>query len=105
MSDARIAKLREFLAKEPNDSFTRYALALEFAGQGETERCISMLQELIQLDPKYVPAYHQLGSAYQKLDRRDDAIAIFTRGIQVAVEQGDSHARGEMQDALDEVEM
>jgi Tfp pilus assembly protein PilF len=105
MSDARIVKLKQFLAKEPNDSFTRYALALEYAGQGDTKRRVSMLQELIQLDPKYVPAYQQLGTAYQKLDRRDDAIAIFKRGIQVAVEVGDLHARGEMQEALDETEM
>ena len=105
MSDSRIAKLKEFLSNEPNDPFTRYAIALEYAGQGDTKRCVSMLEELIKLDPKYVPAYQQLGYAYQKLDRRDDAIAIFKRGIQVAIEQGDLHARGEMQEALDETEM
>ena len=105
MSDERIGKLNEFLAREPNDSFTRYALALEYAGQGETDRCATLLQEVIKLDPKYIPAYQQLGYSYQKLDRRDDAIAIFKRGIQVAVEQGDSHARSEMQEALDETEM
>ncbi len=101
MSDERIAKLKEFLAKDPTDSFTRYALALEHAGRGETELAVSMLQDLIRIDPTYVPAYQQLGYAFQKLERRDDAREVFTRGVQVAVEQGDFHARGEMQDALD----
>ncbi len=105
MSDERIAKLKEFLIKDPNDSFTRYALALEHAGRGETELAASMLKDLLQRDPKYIPAYQQLGYAYQKLERRDDAIEIFKRGIQVATEQGDLHARSEMQDALDELEM
>lgn len=105
MSDRRIAKLKEFLAKDPNDSFTRYALALEHAGRGEIELAVSMLNDLLQRDPKYVPAYQQLGYAYQKLERRDDAIEIFKRGIQAAAEQGDLHARSEMQDALDELEM
>jgi len=105
MSDTRIAKLKEFLAKDPNDSFTRYALALEHAGQGETGLAVSMLNDLIQRDPKYIPAYQQLGYAYQKLERREDAMEIFKRGIRVATEQGDLHARSEMQDALDDLEM
>ena len=105
MSALRIDKLKEFLAKDPNDSFTRYALALEYAGHGETEQAVLMLEELVQHDPKYIPTYQQLGYAYQKLERRDDAIAMFKRGIQAATEQGDLHARSEMQDALDELEM
>lgn len=105
MSSNRIAKLQEFLAKDPNDSFTRYALALEHAGRGETELAVSMLQDLIRIDPTYVPAYQQLGYAFQKLDRRDDARAILERGIRAATEQGDLHARSEMQDVLDDLEM
>lgn len=101
MSSDRIAKLQEFLAKDPNDSFTRYALALEYAGRGELDLAVSILSDLLQRDPKYIPAYQQLGYAYQKLDRRDDARAILERGIRAATEQGDLHARSEMQDALD----
>lgn len=83
MREERIAKLQEFLAKNPNDSFSRYALALEFAGQGETERAIALLEKLL----------------------RDYAIAVFKRGMEVAVAQGDLHARGEMQEALDELQV
>jgi tetratricopeptide (TPR) repeat protein len=101
MREARIAKLREFLANNPQDSFSRYALALEYDGQGETERAVTLLEELLRDDPTYVPAYQQLGYAYQKLGRRDDAIALLKRGMEVAAAQGDLHARGEMQEALD----
>ncbi len=103
MSRDRIAKLQEFLDKDPNDSFTRYALALEYAGRGELDLTVSILSDLLQRDPKYIPAYQQLGYAYQKLDRRDDARAILERGIRAATEQGDLHARSEMQDALDQL--
>lgn len=105
MREARIAKLQAFLAKNPSDSFSRYALALEYAGEGATERAIALLEELVHDDPTYVPAYQQLGYAYQKLERREEAIAVLKRGLQVAVEQGDLHARGEMQEALDELEL
>lgn len=105
MREERIAKLRDFLAKNPRDSFSRYALALEYAGQGEIERAIVFLEELLRDDPTYVPAYQQLGYMYQKLERRDDAIAVLKRGMEVAVTQGDLHARDEMQEALDELEL
>lgn len=105
MREERIAKLQEFLAKNPRDSFSRYALALEYAGQGDTERAIALLEELLRDDPTYVPAYQQLGYAYQKLERRDDAIAALKRGMEIAVAQGDLHARDEMQEALEELEL
>lgn len=105
MREQRIAKLKQLLQNDPTDSFTRYALALEYAGMGETADAVSMLEELLKRDPTYVPAYQQLGYFYERLGRRDDSIAIFKRGLEVAIQQGDLHARGEMQDALDELEL
>jgi len=96
----RIEKLKLLLAQDPSDSFTRYALALEYAGMNEPAQAGSLLEELINRDPSYVPAYQQLGYLYQKLDRRDEAAAIFKRGVQVAAQQGDSHAKSEMEEAL-----
>ena len=105
MKEERIAKLRELIKQDPNDSFSRYALALEYAGLGENVQAATLLEDLTKIDPHYVPSFQQLGYLYQKLDRREDAIAVLKRGIQVAVEEGDLHARSEMQDALDELEM
>ena len=103
MKHDRIAQLKEFLENDPNDSFTRYALALEYAGMDETSLAVSMLLEVVERDPAYVPAYQQLGYQYEKLDRKDEAVQVLRRGIEVAREQSDTHAQREMQDALDEI--
>jgi Tfp pilus assembly protein PilF len=103
MREERIAKLKALLAREENDSFSRYALALEYAGTSNYAEALGLLEDLIQRDQSYLPAYQQLGYLYQRLDRREEAIAMFTRGIELAGEQGDTHAEGEMQDALDEL--
>ncbi|HEX9614796.1 MAG TPA: tetratricopeptide repeat protein [Bacteroidota bacterium] len=103
MSQDRIAQLKEFLENDPDDPFTRYALALEYAGLGEIQIAISMLLEVIERNSAYVPAYQQLGYQYQKLDLRAEAQQVFRRGIDVAREQNDTHAQREMQDALDEL--
>ena len=103
MREERIARLKASIEAEPNDSFSRYALALEYAGMNNTADATALLEDLIHRDPPYVPAHQQLGYLYQKLGRQEDARSIFTRGIEVAGRQGDSHAQSEMQDAIDEM--
>jgi tetratricopeptide (TPR) repeat protein len=102
MKEERIAKLRTFLERDPNDSFSRYALGLEYAGMGKFEEAATTFQDVLQRDPTYVPAYQHLGYTYQKMGRHNEAVAILKRGIDVARQQGDSHAQAEMQEALDE---
>ncbi len=99
----RIEKLKEFLAADPNDSFTRYALALEYHGLGESQRALDALVELTRIDPRYVPAYHQLGHIAAALNRMDEAREHFRRGIEAASAQGDAHAAKEMQEALEDL--
>jgi Tfp pilus assembly protein PilF len=103
MREERIARLKASLEQEPNDSFSRYALALEYAGMNNTSDARGLLEDLVQRDPSYIPAYQQLGYLYQKLGLREEARSIFTRGMEVAAQQGDFHARSEMQEALDEM--
>lgn len=91
------------LAADPADSFARYALALEHKGMGELDRATELLEEVIQRDPLYVPAYQQLGSLYHQRNRKDGAISILKKGMEQAGLQGDSHAQKEMQEALDEI--
>lgn len=104
MKEARIAKLKALLEQDPGDSFSLYALALEYAGMDETVQALELLEDLVRRDHSYVPAYQQLGYLYAKLGRSDDAVATFKRGISIAREQKDLHAQSEMQDALDDME-
>jgi Tfp pilus assembly protein PilF len=104
MREDRIAKLKALLARESNDSFGRYALALEYAGANDLAQALALLEDLVQRDQSYMPAYQQLGYLYQKLGRREEAVSAFRRGMEIATQQGDDHARSEMQDALDDME-
>ena len=104
MREERIAKLKQILEQDPNDSFSRYALALEYAGLGDKEEAVRILEEVLHRDASYVPAYQQLGYLYENIGRRTDALTILKKGITVATAHGDSHACSEMQEALDELE-
>ena len=104
MREERIARLKALLEQQPDDSFSRYALALEYAALEKSADALALLQEVIHRDASYVPAYQQLGYLYQKLNRKEDAIDIFRRGLSAAAAQGDTHARSEIQEALDDMD-
>ncbi len=104
MREQRIVKLQALLERDPNDSFSRYALALEYAGVSDISRAIQLLLEVLERDPSYVPAFQQVGYLYQRIGEREKAVEMFRRGMTVAAQQGDHHARNEMQEALDELE-
>lgn len=100
----RLEKLRRLLDADPGDSFTRYALALEYIGREETATGLLLLRETIERDPVYVPAYQMLGQQLARQGETGEAARILGQGIAVAREAGETHAAAEMQDELDDLE-
>lgn len=103
-SEQRIQKLKELLEKDPNDSFSRYALALEYMGMSDLQTAIEELETLISTDPKYLAAYHQLGQIYGRLNRTAEAKKVYRKGIDLAQELGEEKEGKEMREELEELE-
>ena len=104
MADSRLDSLKKLLEKNPNDSFTRYAIALEHNSLGDPETAITHLKEIIERDANYLPAYHQLGQILARLNRTQEAKPIYRKGIEIAESIGDAHAKEEMIEELEELE-
>ena len=56
------------LVAEPNDTFLRYGLALEFAREGQPDEAVSRLRALVADRPDYVPAYFQAAQLLLQTD-------------------------------------
>ena len=93
--------LEEFLAADPADSFSRYALALELEKEGRDSEAISALQGVLDMDQKYVPAYYHLGRLLGRGGRTDEARAVYTHGLAAALEAGDQRTHAEIQEAIE----
>ena len=104
MNFARILKLKEFLEKDPNDTFTTYALGLEYASIKLYEQAITTLEQLRQREPDYIPTYYQLADTYRKVNQKEQALAIYKEGITRARNTRDLHAASELEAAMDEME-
>jgi cytochrome c-type biogenesis protein CcmH/NrfG len=95
--------LEEFVAKEPNDAFSRYGLAMECMNSGDAAAADAHFRELLERNAGYVPAYLMYGQFLARQSRADDAKRVLTGGIAAAVQSGNEHARSEMQSLLDEL--
>jgi tetratricopeptide (TPR) repeat protein len=92
--------LEQFVASDPADSFSRYALALELEKEGRAGESIAQLREVIDRDGGYVAAYYHLGRLLARDGSVEEARETYRRGMDIASSVGDARTRSEMEEAL-----
>jgi len=100
----RLEALLGMYEKDPKDSFLMYGIALEYFSAGKFEESKFFFEQLLESDPKYVPAYMQYARLKEKQNDIDGAKKLYRQGIKIANEAGDKHAAKEMEEFLDELE-
>ncbi|SVB57010.1 uncharacterized protein METZ01_LOCUS209864 [marine metagenome] len=96
----RLEQLERLAEKKPDDNFVQYAIALEYVSVQRFEEAAEILEASMRRDRSYVAAFHQAARTYEQLEQIDDARRCYEQGVTVATEQGDAHARSEMEEAL-----
>jgi len=102
--DNRLEVLKTMVAQNPNDSFSRYGLAMEYANSGNLEEAVAEYRALLAVNPNYSAAYYHGGQALAKLGRREEARTLYQHGIEATTRIGDLHARSEIEAALELLE-
>jgi len=100
----RLEKLQEFLKVDPNDSFTRYAIGLEYRAINDIPKAVESFEALIISDPGYVATYYQLADCYRRMKDREKARTTYQKGIIQARTANDLHAASELDAAMDELD-
>jgi thioredoxin-like negative regulator of GroEL len=95
--------LEDFVAKEPDDAFRRYGLAMECMNSGDPRAADIHFRALIERNADYIPAYLMYGQFLARESRSDEAKQILSNGIAAAGKKGDAHARSEMESFLAEL--
>ena len=95
--------LEEFVAKKPDDAFSRYGLAMECMNSGDPSAADVQFRALIDRHADYIPAYLMYGQFLARESRSDEAKQILSNGIAAAAQKGDAHARSEMESFLAEL--
>jgi tetratricopeptide (TPR) repeat protein len=101
--ESRVATLKEILAANPDDTFARYALGMEYSGSGETDAALAEFRRLLTADPDYTNAYFMAAQALARAERSDEAKGMLQQGIECARRTRNQHALSEMEAMLDEL--
>jgi len=93
----RLDKLLEFIKNEPNDEFLKYALATEYLRLNQVDKALEYYENLVNNHPQYSGTYYHLGKLYEALNRKDDAVKTYEKGMEITKAKRDNHAFSELQ--------
>ena len=93
---AALASFERMLASGKDGAMLRYSLGNEYLKAADVTAALMHLEKAVELDPRYTAAWKVYGRALLQAGRKDDALAVWRRGIEVAQEKGDRQAEKEM---------
>lgn len=100
-SSPRVRQLAKSLKENPDDSFIKFALALELLKQDDVTKAKVLFESILEQDPDYLGVYYHLGKLYERSGRHKDAKRLFTDGIEIAQKQNNERTRQELKEALE----
>ncbi len=98
----RIEKLQEFLILQPNDSFLKHALALEYVKLNNDEGAKVLFEEILEIEPSYIGTYYHLAKLYERHNLKEEAIKAYEEGMKQAKALNDNHAYNELRMSYDD---
>jgi tetratricopeptide (TPR) repeat protein len=101
MSSDRLETLKNMVAQDPSNAFTRYGLAMEYVNLGRFDEAVEEFHSLLGSNPNYGAGYYHAGRTLERMGKTDEARAMYEKGIVVTTRTGDAHTRSELQAALD----
>ena len=101
MATNRLEILQNMLSQDPNNTFARYGLAMEYAKAEHYEQALAEFRSLLAHDTGYSAAYYHGGQTLEKLGQVEAARKLYQEGIAATTRNGDGHTRSEIEAALD----
>lgn len=100
----RIIRLKEFLEKEPEDSFLKHALALEYIKIGSYKEAQNLFESILATNENYIASYYHLANLLVQQNEIEKAVEIYKKGMSECKKVGDNHSYNELQFALEDLE-
>ena len=80
----RKVQLIELLKESPNDVFLHYAIGLEYLAEKQYQSALECFENVIKMDANYLAAYYQLGMLCYYLDKKEMALDVLKKGLEIA---------------------
>tara|TARA_R100001143_G_scaffold63588_2_gene72825 strand:- start:82657 stop:82992 length:336 start_codon:yes stop_codon:yes gene_type:complete len=97
----KIKSLALNLKKNPADSFSKFALALELLKTNEVSKARILFESVRKQDPGYLGVYYHLGKLYEGMGLYREAFQSYSDGIVLAEKQDNRRTISELKEALE----
>lgn len=97
---SRISELAKAIKEHPEDSFYKFALALEMLKIDEKTKARVLFESIKNSDPEYVGVYYHLAKLYEDMGETELATNTYRTGITVAIKLSDLKTKQELEAAL-----
>ncbi|MHC4985966.1 MAG: tetratricopeptide repeat protein [Planctomycetota bacterium] len=87
----RIESIRALLAKDPEDVFLTYSLAMELAAAEQLDDALKTFARCVELDPSYLAGFVEAGKCARAAGHLDEAKKHFDRALELAKSAGETH--------------
>lgn len=92
----RIAQFRKMATDDPDNELGHFRLGQLLMEDGQFAEAAKSFERTLELSPQFSKVYQLLGECFAKLDQKDKAVEVLTRGWQTADERGDKMPRDAM---------
>jgi len=99
----KISLLAKRVQNDPEDTFSKFALALELLKTDDVKKARMMFESILKQDPEYLGVYYHLGKLYESLGMYDDALRLFRNGIDVADNKQEFRTKSELKEAIEQL--
>ena len=89
MNASRTEMFRKLLERDPNNPMVLYSLGNELFKEGSYQEARDLLRRAVENKPDYSVAYRMLGRSHYELHEDAEAREVFTKGREVATQNGD----------------
>ncbi len=98
-----IKRLAGYLKQKPDDTFTRFALALELIKENEVSKAKVLFEAIRKDDPDYTGVYYHLGKLYEQIGQFEQALETYQMGIDKCSGSEYQRTKLELQEALEQL--
>jgi thioredoxin-like negative regulator of GroEL len=100
---SRKEEIIKMLEADPDDTFLRYALAMELDSEGDMEASLKIYGELVNGTPPDVASHFRSAQILVRMGEIEKSRDILRSGIELARQQQDYHTAGEMSELLQQL--
>lgn len=99
----RLERMRKLVELDPKSEITHFGLGQACYDEGLFEEGSASMARAVEIKPDYTAAYEILGRCLEKLEKLEEAEAVYRKGIEVGSRKGDMIPTEKMKARLNRV--